>query len=148
MTPRRVMNSCLPNGLAELARVAAAEGFGMVDRLIIDHRDGSNTFSKHGESLWIIEQKGRIIAVGGINIDPYYDSPSLGRIRHLYVHPDFRRNAVGRRLMRSIEESGSEYFETFQLFTAEVDASRFYEALSYTPVNGQRKVSHAKRVAA
>jgi len=120
----------------------------MVDRLISDYRDGSNTFSKHGESLWVSEQEGRILAVGGINVDPYYDLPSLGRIRHLYVHPDFRRSGIGRQLIRLIEGSGSEYFEMFQLFTAEVVASRFYEALGYAPVNDQWKVSHAKRVAA
>jgi GNAT superfamily N-acetyltransferase len=148
MTPRRVINACLPSGLDELAGFAAAEGFGMVDRLIKDHRDGSNTFSKRGESLWVSEQGGRILAVGGINVDPYFDLPSLGRIRHLYVHPRFRRSGIGRQLIQLIEGSGSEYFDTFQLFTAEVAASRFYEAMGYAPVNGQWKVSHAKRAAA
>jgi GNAT superfamily N-acetyltransferase len=148
MTPRRVLNAFLPSGLDELARIAAAEGFGMVDQLISDHRDGSNIFFKHGESLWVSEQEGRILAVGGINVHPYYDLASLGRIRHLYVHPDFRRSGIGRQLMQLIEGSGSEYFRIFQLFTTEVAASRFYEALGYAPVIGQRKVSHAKRVAA
>ena len=148
MTPRRIMSDCLPSGLGQLAGIAAAEGFGMVDRLIEDHRDGSNTFSKRGESLWVSEQDARILAVGGINVDPYFDLPSLGRIRHLYVHPEFRRRGIGRQLIQVIEGSGSEYFETFQLFTAGVAASRFYEALGYAPINGQWKVSHAKRVAA
>ena len=94
------------------------------------------------------EQNGRVLAVGGINIDPYFDLPSLGRIRHLYVHPHFRRGGIGRQLMRLIEASGSECFETFQLFTAEAAASKFYEAMGYARVNGQWKVTHAKRVAA
>jgi GNAT superfamily N-acetyltransferase len=90
----------------------------------------------------------QVVAVGGLNIDPYYDSPSVGRIRHLYVHPDFRRRGVGARLMAIIEEHGGTFFGSLQLFTASTIAARFYEALDYLPVRGRWKVSHEKRIAA
>jgi len=148
MAPFRIPDNSLPIGLERLAAAASGEAFRMVDRLILDHDDGSNTFSRPGESLWFVRHHERVIAVGGINIDPYYEIPTLGRIRHLYVHPDFRRCGVGTRLMRSIEASGAQHFQSFQLFTANEDASRFYESLGYLPVNDRWKVSHEKRVAA
>lgn len=147
MTPLRVTRNSLPD-LERLAEIAMHEQHGMVDRLLIDFREGSNTFSKPGEGLWVVRESGRAIAVGGINIDPYYDDSSLGRIRHLYVHPQFRRSGVGTDLMKLIEDSGTQYFESFQLFTTHPIASRFYEALGYERVEGRWKVSHAKRVCA
>lgn len=85
----------------------------MVDRLMSDFRDGSNTFSKHGESLWVLANDSHTIAVGGINVDPYFDLPTVGRIRHVYVHPEYRRTGAGRKLLRSIEHSGMGHFEVF-----------------------------------
>jgi GNAT superfamily N-acetyltransferase len=120
----------------------------MVRRLIDDHFAGRNRFSKRGECLYVVRNRGAVIAVGGLNIDPYYNSPSLGRIRHLYVHPSFRRTGVGRRLMERIESDGEQYFQSFQLFTTSKAAGRFYEALSYAPVTDRWKVSHAKPVGA
>jgi N-acetylglutamate synthase-like GNAT family acetyltransferase len=147
MTRFHVIGASLPSGLDGLARLAASEGFGMIDRLISDYRAGSNTFSKSGEGLWAAEADGQLVAVGGINVDPYYDAPSLGRIRHLYVHPEFRRVGVGRDLMKCIEDHGNQHFECFQLFTTTLVASVFYESLGYSRVANQWKVSHVKRVA-
>jgi GNAT superfamily N-acetyltransferase len=136
--------SALPRGIGELARSASSEGFGMVRRLVDDYSSGANTFSKHGECLCAVRNEDQVIAIGGINVDPYYESPSLGRIRHLYVHPDFRRNGVGAGLMGLIEGEGAKCFDSFQLFTESRAASSFYEALGYVPVEGRWKVSHAK----
>jgi GNAT superfamily N-acetyltransferase len=138
----------LPRGIEELARMASSEEFGMVQRLIADYSSGTNMFSKRGERLCAVLNGERVIAVGGLNVDPYYSSPSLGRIRHLYVHPDFRRVGVGARLMGLIEEHGRAHFDSLQLFTASSAAARFYEALHYIPVQGFWKVSHAKRLGA
>ena len=140
--------SALPREIDDLAQIAKLEGFGMVQRLIDDYASGSNRFSKPGERLYVALAHDRPIAVGGINVDPYYPSASLGRIRHLYVHPDYRLTGVGRRVMGLIEQHGAKYFDEFQLFTASQPASRFYESLNYSPVQGRWKVSHAKRAAA
>jgi len=145
----RVTGGGLPPGIDELAARAAEEGMRLVERLIEDHRDGSNTFSKRGEGLWLTTERGRPIAVGGLNIDPYDDRhPALGRIRRVYVHPEFRRIGVGRELMLQIEAYGRQYFEWFQLFTASQAASKFYEALGYSRVQDRWKVSHVKRASA
>lgn len=140
--------STLPHGIAELARVASAEGCGMVRRLVDDYTSGANAFSKQGERLCVALNGEAVSAIGGRNVDPYFDSASLGRIRHVYVHPGFRRAGVGARLMRLIEEGAEAYFESFQLFTESAVAARFYEALDYSPVEGRSKVTHAKWIGA
>ncbi len=136
----------LPRGLDELAQLASVEGFGMVRRLIDDYVAGTNRFSKTGEDLYVARNGDEVSAVGGINVDPYYNSPSLGRIRHLYVHPSFKRAGVGRLVMERIEKHGEQYFASFQLFTTSQVAGKFYESLSYARVGDRWKVSHAKRV--
>ena len=148
MDPTFLVVSALPSGIAELARTASSEDFEMVRRLVDDYISGNNRFSKPGERLCAASIGEQVIAVGGINIDPYYDSPSLGRIRHLYVHPDFRRSGVGARLMRLIEGRGERYFDSFQLFTESTTAAMFYESLDYAPVHDRWKVSHAKQIGA
>jgi GNAT superfamily N-acetyltransferase len=120
----------------------------MVRRLVDDYVSDANTFSQQGECLCAVVKEKQVIAVGGINVDPYFNSPSLGRIRHLYVHPEFRRRGVGARLVGLIEGQGRKYFDSFQLFTASRAAATFYEALGYVPVKGRRKVSHAKWIGA
>jgi ribosomal protein S18 acetylase RimI-like enzyme len=136
--------SALPAGISELASLASFEGFRMVRRLIDDYESGANTFSARGERLCAAIHKERVVAVGGLNVDPYFGSPSLGRIRHFYVHPDFRRSGVGSRLMRLIEADSEARFDCLQLFTTSAIAARFYEGMGYGSVSGRWKVSHAK----
>ena len=143
---RFLVVSALPAGIEELAQLASAEDFAMVRRLVDDYVSGSNTFSEPGECLGVALSGDQLIAVGGINVDPYYNISSLGRIRHLYVHPDFRRRGVGARLMELIERNGEKHFDVFQLFTASRTAARFYEGLNYVPVSDRWKVSHEKPV--
>jgi GNAT superfamily N-acetyltransferase len=146
MNPAFAMISELPPGSGELAEIATSEGFGMVRRLIDDYVSDINRFSKPGECLSVALNGEHVIAVGGINVDPYYNSPRLGRIRHLYVHPEFRRGGVGRQLVGLIERHGEKHFDAFQLFTTSPAASRFYEGLNYAPIQGRWKVSHFKRI--
>ena len=132
--------------LETLASIAAQEGFGMVERLINKYRDGSNCFDRRGEGLWFVRNHEQVIAVGGINIDPYFNDDALGRIRHFYVYPEFRRAGIGASLIRTIEKCGAPHFKSFQLFTSNTGAAKFYEAHGYSPVGNQWKVSHRKTV--
>ena len=77
-------------------------------------------------------------------------SEGFGMVDRLITdyRPEYRRAGVGRKLLQSVEHSGMSRFEMFQLFTGDAVASRFYEALGYSPVEGQWKVSHAKRITA
>lgn len=137
----------LPEGLASLAAAAQAEGHGMLDRLTVDFDTGANRFDLTGEALFAAERSGGLVGIGGLNIDPYFDDPSIGRVRRLYVHPGARRAGVGRAIVQAVETWAVGNFNTLQLFTTSRAASLFYESLGYRAVVETDKVSHEKRLA-
>ena len=71
------------------------------------------------------------MAVGGLNIDPYAASASIGRVRHLYVASSARRLGVGAILMRRIIDDAARTFEILRLRTSTAEAAAFYEQLGF-----------------
>ncbi|MEM9448257.1 MAG: GNAT family N-acetyltransferase, partial [Cyanobacteria bacterium P01_E01_bin.6] len=135
----------LPRDTAILAELARLEGHRNIDRLVADYDSGDNRFDLPGEALFILQSKeGASLGIGGINIDPYFDEPSIGRARRLYIHPEYRRMGLGALLVQKIEAHASTSFSSIQLYTASPEASAFYKSLGYKEVFNQTKVSHAK----
>lgn len=134
----------LPDDLAVLADLARAEGSLMVDRLMECFESGSNRFDSQGEALFGAEQAGILVGIGGLNVDPYFSDPTLGRVRHLYIHPRARRAGVGRQVIQAIGNLGRGHFSQLQLFTPGESAGRFYVALGFEVIRGRHKVSHSK----
>ena len=118
----------------------------MLDRLNDNYQSGANAFNRSGEALFGLERMGQLVGVVGLNIDPYFNDSDIGRVRHLYVHPAFRRSGVGRVITEAIEAHATGRFTRLQLFTSADAAARFYEALGYSVVSGVEKVSHAKEL--
>ncbi|MFA9556825.1 hypothetical protein ACERII_05955 [Evansella sp. AB-rgal1] len=55
-----------------IVKQSKEEGFRFVERLLDDYKSGTNTFNHLGEALFaILNDKGKIIAIGGVNLDPY-----------------------------------------------------------------------------
>ncbi|MEP5624120.1 MAG: hypothetical protein ABJP82_16225 [Hyphomicrobiales bacterium] len=69
--------------IQSLAKQAQAEGFSFIDRLLEYWGDGSNRFNGKGECFLQLMSAETLVAVGGINRDPYTAEPGVGRIRHL-----------------------------------------------------------------
>ena len=138
----------LPEDLESLAEIARAEGHRHLDRLISEFHSGKNCFQKKGEALFIArDDNDNLIAIGGLNIEPYHHSNTIGRLRRLYVHPCNRRLGLGALLTHAIESHASKYFSSIQLYTTSAEASGFYTFLGYDSVNDQVKVSHSKALA-
>lgn len=134
----------LPDGIDELARSARNEGFRFLDRLIGDHRSGDNTFARPGEVLFAAREGGRLVAIGGLNVDPFDSNGNTGRLRRLYVDPTCRGRGLGKDLVRALENVAAQHFETLRLFTDDANAARFYRFLGYSEVALVAKVSHQK----
>lgn len=134
----------LPDDICELASKAREEGFVFLDRLIKDFGTGENTFAKTGEALFAVRDKGRLVAVGGLNIDPRAHDQSVGRVRRLYVDPESRRDGVGKMLMEVIEQAARKSFSELRLLTDTERGARFYNQLGYRQVSGLEHVSHIK----
>ena len=85
----------LPDGVEELRVEAAREGFRFVDKLAAEWRSGANRFAQSGEVFLGAFRGAELIAVSGLNRDPYTDQDGIGRLRHLYVRQSARRFGVG-----------------------------------------------------
>jgi GNAT superfamily N-acetyltransferase len=121
----------LPDGIEALVEASVSEGFRFLDRLVTDWSSGANRFSAEGECFAEARFRDRVVAVGGLNVDPYAESISAGRLRRFYVHPDYRRRGVGRALVEYLVARGRSSFDCIRLRTDRVDAMRFYEKLGF-----------------
>lgn len=118
-------------GLYRLATLAESEGFGGLNRLLADWHAGTNRFQQPGEALLGCFD-GALIAVGGLNVDPFSEERSVGRLRHLYVDPTRRRSGVGRALVVALLDYGHGRFERVRLRTYSDPADQFYAHLGFS----------------
>jgi N-acetylglutamate synthase-like GNAT family acetyltransferase len=121
----------LPLVHLEPIRLAAhAEGFNHVRRLLEDHLSGTNRFDQPGEFLLAARVgNGAIIGVGGLN----RVSDATGRVRRMYVLPDWRDQGVGGALLTAILEQSR--FPRLELRAMNADAARFYERHGFNRVD-------------
>lgn len=110
---------------------ARAEGFRFLDWLIDDYQSGSNQFALPGEALFGGYHGPRLVAVGGLNRDPYAPVASAGRVRRVYVLSAWRRQGVGRQLVEAIIAEARHSFTLLTLRTPDESASRFYSSLGF-----------------
>lgn len=75
-----------------------------------------------------------LVAVGGINCDPYTAEAGVGRVRHVYVRPEFRRGGAGRALLHALLERVAQ-LKRLRLRATDERAFRFYENLGFVPSN-------------
>ena len=125
-----------PAVIGDIAREARASGHLFLDRLITDWHSGANRFDKSGECLLGLFVGGRLVAVGGLNRDPYDTSGrAVGRLRHVYVAQSLRRRGLGRQLVAELL-ARAQTFERVRLRTPGTpDAAAFYESLGFVPVD-------------
>jgi GNAT superfamily N-acetyltransferase len=107
------------------------QGFKFVDTLVDDYATGKNRFQQPGEALFALFDGAQLIAIGGLNRDPYGDDPRVGRIRHVYVLAAYRGQGLGKRLMERLIAEAHPYFRRLTLRTFTEDADRFYRALGF-----------------
>jgi len=131
-----------PSGFKTLQQESQQEGYRFLLRLEEDWLDGTNTFSAVGEGLYEVRVMGELVAIGGINIDPYGQSEADGRLRRFYVKKAYRRKGVGKLLVDFILQEHRSNFERVSLYTGEPAAGAFYVRCGFTEVLGVEKVSH------
>lgn len=113
---------------------ARREGYRFVDRLQQDWNAGTNRFDKSGEVLLGARVDDRYIGVGGLNFDPFTVDATVGRIRHVYVCPSYRRSGLGFALVKALIGHARKAFSVVRLRTENPDAARLYERLGFVPV--------------
>jgi len=127
--PRAI--SELPPDIDVLFASATDEGHNLMSRLVNEWRVGSNRFDRPGEVLAEVRCDGALLGVGGLNVDPYLDDPTVGRIRHVYVYPPWRRKGVGRILIGFLVDHARDHFERVRLRSLRDPGPDFYAALGF-----------------
>ena len=136
----------LPNdGFSALASAAAGEGFGFLERMQGDWTSGKNCFSAPGEYLVGIMAPEGLVAVGGLNKDPYAIEATTGRLRHLYVAVPYRRCGIGRALVNTLLSQAGSYFHRVRLRTDSAEAAAFYESYGFQPTR-EPDATHSLRL--
>jgi len=129
----RPLTTLSASGVEHLVEASVAEGFRFLARLREEYASGANRFDSEGEVLLGVFRGEELVAVGGLNRDPYGGDPRTGRIRHVYVLPSARRTGVGRALIGELIGRAGAWFDELVLRTDTVEAARFYEALGFRP---------------
>ena len=117
--------------LAPLVQTSREEGFRFLIRLEQEYLSGKVRFQAAGETLLGAFEDSAIIGVGGLTRDTYSDDPHAGRIRHVYVLPQYRGRGIGRFLVADVERRGRPHFNALVLRTDTLAGARFYEAIGY-----------------
>lgn len=130
----------LPGFDALLAK-SRDEGHRMVLNLSENWRSGANRFTRPGELAVAAMDGDRVVGVAGLTIDPYQDDERVGRVRHVYVDPEYRRKGIGRMLMEPVMADPEAQFDVINL-RAPPEAYDFYAVLGFDPVLGNDLVTH------
>lgn len=131
----------LPTDFQILEEESKSEGFNFLSKMKMEWESGKNRFNKTGEKLFGIFEQDKLIAIGGINIDPYVSDASTGRVRHLYVLNNYPKKKAGATLMEKIIAHGSIHFTKLRLRTDTIAASLFYENIGFKTVEN-KSASH------
>src|SRR5262249_35604425 len=131
-----------PELLATAVAESEAHGLAFVARLTNEWINGVNRFDRPGEALFAVRDAADIVAVGGLNVDPYTTEPGTGRVRPLYVVAAHRRHGLGAALVSEIIAAARGHFHTLRLSTSNPDAARLYERLGFRPRADLAKCTH------
>ena len=117
--------------LQPLLEESRQQGFEFLDRLVDEYEEGTNRFDQPGEGLYGVYNDRELIAIGGLNRDPYFRQSDVGRVRHVYVLSAWRRKGIGERLVQHIVEEAQGHYRLLTLRTMTAEADQFYRAIGF-----------------
>lgn len=122
----------VPEGPAfeTLRSEAKDEGYRFIETLIRRWQDGSDRYSLEGEALLAAFIEGELVAVGGLNRDPYLKD-GTGRIRHVYVRKAWRKSGVGKQLVATLVTMARRNFPVLRLRASDEAACKFYDEIGF-----------------
>src|SRR5258708_4859511 len=119
-------------GIEELRREAREEGYNFLETLVEEWASGANRFDGPGELLYGAIGDGLVVAVGGLNRDPFAGRDEVGRVRRVYVRPGWRNRGIGEALVNRLVEHARQSFREVRLRAENEHAARLYERLGFS----------------
>ena len=114
-------------------------------RVVDEWESGANRFAGEGEALLGCFAGGRLVAICGLVRDPYQSEAGVGRLRNLYVLPEFRGRSIGSALTRRVIELARSSFEVLRLRAATPEAAALYERLGFGATAELEHCTHVMR---
>jgi GNAT superfamily N-acetyltransferase len=122
-------------GMDALHAEARHEGYRFIDALLDEWATTKNRFDGPGEILCGHLDRGLLVAVGGLNQDPFVGDPTIGRIRRVYVRSAWRNKGIGRALVTTLLEHACVSFRCVRLRTENDDAAGLYERIGFSTID-------------
>ncbi|GAK04001.1 acetyltransferase, GNAT family [Geomicrobium sp. JCM 19037] len=128
--------------LSLLVDESQREGFRFIRRLLRDYEEGTNRFDQLGECLvGAYASDGQLIAIAGLNTDPYCDATRVGRLRRFYVSRPYRRKGTGTLMLESIIQYAKPNYDVLTLYTDSKKADRFYTSFGFSRLAQHRSTN-------
>ena len=118
---------------APILAEAEHAGGGFMLRVRDEWLSGFQRFDGPGELLLGAWDGDLLVGVGGVSRDPYDPQPALGRVRHIYVLRERRREAIARRILEALIAEARPHFAVLRLRTSNPAAAALYERLGFIP---------------
>jgi GNAT superfamily N-acetyltransferase len=115
-----------------LLKTSLEEGYDFVQKLYDEYDNATNRFDSKGAILLAASLEGELLGVGGLHPDPYLQMANVGRIRHVYVLPTYRRQGLGRDLVLALIQHARSHFELLTLRTLTKHGDSFYKSLGFS----------------
>ena len=119
-------------GMEQVREEALREGVFFIERLWEEWQNGMNLFAAPGEKLYGCMDQAVIVAIGGLNQDPFDGRRGVGRIRRVYVRPAWRNKGIGEALVHTLVEDARTSFTALHLRTDNPTAARLYEWIGFS----------------
>lgn len=132
--------------VSKLVEESEAEGYRFLRRLVNQYEDSTNTFDKEGEVLYGVWDHDQLVAIGGLNRDPYSTKEGVGRLRRFYISQNARRQGIGTKLLKEILNYGRGHFKEIVVRTDSSMADAFYRANGFSADLGLPEATHGIRL--
>lgn len=137
------IHNLLDLDLNKLVEQSKGDGFWFVERLLMEYKSGINTFHQSGEGLFgVFNEECMLIAIGGLNNDPYSKGQAIGRLRRFYVSKEYRRTGLGSVLALKLIDEAKKYYKILVLHTDTEQGNDFYVSLGFSKDSYFPKSSH------
>jgi len=123
----------LPAGFSDLEADAKAGGHAHMTRLATEFTVDRAMF----HAIFACRQDGRLVGIGALTNEPTPTSLPIWRMRRLHVHQHYRRRGVAQRIVNALLQEAAGKVSIVTVHAGNDGAARFWEAIGFSPVEGQ-----------